>query len=125
MTQPTALFAERAEPAHGTLLSARTSSCCGDRDTWRADDRGEALLSPACRLDLRGVAGGWPAAQIMNLIGSGKQQQQQPGGLPRGSSAAHKCTTGLQAAAIFPLMRSSASLRLINAAVNYREEISE
>lgn len=98
MAESTALFVERAEPVHGTLLSARTSSCCGDRDTWRADDRGEALLSPACRLDLRGVAGGWLAAEIMNLIGSGKQQQ--PGGLPRESSVAHKCTMGLQRAAI-------------------------
>lgn len=45
---------------HGTPLSSHTSSCCGDRDTWRADDQGKALLSPACCLDLRGVAGGWP-----------------------------------------------------------------
>lgn len=80
MTEHIALFVERAEPVHGTPLSARTSSCRGDRDTWRADDRGEALLSPACRLDLRGVAGGWLAAEIMNLIGSGKQQQQQQHG---------------------------------------------
>lgn len=45
---------------HGSPLSSHTSSCCRDRDTWRADDQGKALLSPACRLDLRGVAGGWP-----------------------------------------------------------------
>lgn len=45
---------------HGAPLCSHTSSCCRDHDTWRAGDQGKALLSPACRLDLRGVASGWP-----------------------------------------------------------------
>lgn len=44
-------------------------------------------------------------------------------GLPPESSAAHKCTMGLQRGGDFSLMRPSTSLHLINAAVNYREEI--
>lgn len=67
---------------HGSSLSTHTSSCCRDRDTWRADDRGKALLSLACRLDLRGVAAG--RHKIMNLIGDGKLRRASI------SSAEHK-----------------------------------
>lgn len=61
---------EEKDVTHGSPLSPRTSSCCGDRDTWRADDQGKALLR---RLAVW-ICGASPAAgrKIVKLIGYGK-----------------------------------------------------
>lgn len=70
------LFFSTRSRRHVSPLSSHTSSCCRDRDTWRAGDQGKALLSPACRLDLRGVAGGWPQDREFD------RQTQEPHGAP-------------------------------------------